>query len=59
MTLHNLAMKKYPGLMKKEEGKGEFMHIFILTSDTTQIDSIKYLESVNYFGYKKEYIHIF
>ncbi len=38
---------------------GEYIHLFIMTSDKNNDSTINFLKEKNFFGYKEEYVHFF
>ena len=49
----------FRNLMEVTEEAGSFVHLFIMTSESNDIETREFLEENKFFGYSEEYVHFF
>lgn len=49
----------FNNLMNVTDEAGSFVHLFIMTSESNDIETREFLEENKYFGYSAEYVHFF
>ncbi len=49
----------FNNLMNVTDEAGSFIHLFIMTSESNDIETREFLEENKYFGYSAEYVHFF
>lgn len=49
----------FNNLMQVTDDAGAFVHIFIMTSESNDIETREFLEENKFFGYSEEYVHFF
>lgn len=53
------GIRKYVGSKLNLQKASEPLHILIMSSENNHEDVKNYLESKQYFGYEKEFVHVF